>query len=85
MAASKAARSEPTHRDTNPQIVSSKDLGALSEAIYQAIAYRAYELYEARGCEHGHDLEDWFRAESELRWPGAVNIVESSGAVTVIC
>lgn len=31
-----------------------------------AIELRAYELFEARGCEHGHDWEDWFRAESEL-------------------
>jgi DUF2934 family protein len=31
-----------------------------------AIELRAYELFEARGCEHGHDSEDWFRAESEL-------------------
>jgi hypothetical protein len=31
-----------------------------------AIARRAYELFETRGCEHGHDWEDWFRAESEL-------------------
>jgi hypothetical protein len=31
------------------------------------IARRAYELYLARGCQHGHDLEDWVRAERELR------------------
>jgi Protein of unknown function (DUF2934) len=31
-----------------------------------AIAERAYELFELRGCEHGHDWEDWFRAELEL-------------------
>jgi hypothetical protein len=31
-----------------------------------AIARHAYELFETRGCEHGHDWEDWFRAESEL-------------------
>ena len=31
-----------------------------------AIAWRAYELFEMRGCEHGHAWEDWFRAESEL-------------------
>ena len=30
------------------------------------IARRAYELFETRGCEHGHDWEDWLRAESEL-------------------
>jgi len=27
---------------------------------------RAYGLYEARGREDGRDLEDWFRAESEI-------------------
>ena len=31
-----------------------------------AIAHRAYKLFETRGCEHGRDWEDWFRAESEL-------------------
>ena len=31
-----------------------------------AIARRAYGLFEARGCEHGHDWKDWLRAESEL-------------------
>ena len=30
------------------------------------IAKRAYELYLARGGEHGHDAEDWAQAESEL-------------------
>ena len=32
----------------------------------EEIARRAYELYLARGGEHGHDLEDWARAEAEL-------------------
>jgi hypothetical protein len=31
------------------------------------IARRAYELYLARGCQHGHDLEDWVQAERELK------------------
>ena len=30
------------------------------------IARRAYELFETRGGENGHDWEDWFRAELEL-------------------
>jgi hypothetical protein len=30
-------------------------------------AERAYELYLARGETPGHDLEDWLRAEAELR------------------
>jgi Protein of unknown function (DUF2934) len=31
------------------------------------IARRAYELYLGRGCEHGYDVDDWMRAERELR------------------
>ena len=30
------------------------------------IAKRAYDLYETRGLENGHDVEDWLRAEQEL-------------------
>ena len=32
----------------------------------EEVAKRAYELYLARGGEHGHDEEDWAQAESEL-------------------
>jgi hypothetical protein len=32
----------------------------------EAIARRAYELWEQRGCPHGCSQEDWFRAEAEL-------------------
>jgi len=27
---------------------------------------RAQELYEARGREDGHELDDWLRAEEEI-------------------
>jgi hypothetical protein len=30
------------------------------------IAHRAFEYYAARGGEHGHDLEDWLRAERDV-------------------
>ena len=30
------------------------------------IRLRAYELYEARGCQDGHEEEDWFRAKEEI-------------------
>ena len=32
-----------------------------------AVARRAYDLYLGRGCEHGHDVDDWVQAERELR------------------
>jgi hypothetical protein len=36
------------------------------EKVSEQIACRAYELYETRGREDGHDLEDWLRAEEEI-------------------
>jgi hypothetical protein len=36
------------------------------------IARRAYELYVARGGQHGSDLDDWLRAERELAAPRAL-------------
>lgn len=31
------------------------------------IARRAYQLYCERGCEPGREMDDWLRAEYELR------------------
>jgi HSP20 family protein len=47
------------------------------------IARRAYELFEARGCAHGHDWEDWFRAESELLRPLSVVVSENPEQISV--
>jgi Protein of unknown function (DUF2934) len=32
----------------------------------EEIRRRAYALYEQRGREDGHDIDDWLRAEVEL-------------------
>jgi hypothetical protein len=37
-----------------------------SEQVTNQIRIRAYQLFEARGCEHGHDVEDWCEAEHEV-------------------
>jgi Protein of unknown function (DUF2934) len=37
------------------------------EELEQQIRLRAYELYEARGRKHGHELDDWLRAKKEIR------------------
>ena len=45
-----------------------------------AIERRAFELFENRGRELGHELEDWLEAEHELMgWPAA-ELVEKEGA-----
>ncbi len=34
---------------------------------HNEIERRAYELYEQRGREDGHDCDDWWLAEAQLR------------------
>jgi HSP20 family molecular chaperone IbpA len=48
------------------------------QPVQLAIARRAYELFEKRNREHGHDWEDWFRAESELLRPVSIMTHESA-------
>ena len=51
-----------------PRVTPSAATPAPSEAqIRERIAHRAYELFEQRGGEPGHDAEDWARAEREVR------------------
>jgi hypothetical protein len=38
----------------------------------EEIAQRAYEIFQTRGGEPGHDLDDWLQAESELLRENAV-------------
>ena len=46
-----------------------KSLSQPANVTHSDVARRAYDLYLARGCEHGHDVDDWTQAERELRAP----------------
>ena len=37
------------------------------EPTSEEIATRAFEIYVSEGCREGSDLENWLRAERELR------------------
>ena len=41
-----------------------------SQNLEEEIRRRAHELYEERGREDGHDMEDWLRAEAEITGTG---------------
>jgi len=53
------------------------------QQLQLALARRAYELFVLRGREHGHDWQDWFRAESELLRPVSVAFSELDGRTSV--
>ena len=59
------------------------DLQPKVQKLQLAIACRAHELFEARGREHGHDLDDWLGAKSELLCPASIAMSESKDRVSV--
>lgn len=52
--------------------------------VMQAIARRAFELYESTGSCHGRDRDDWYRAEQELTALDAQILVETGGLALMI-
>ena len=47
----------------------------INEPAYnQDIRVRAYELFEQRSREEGHDLDDWLQAEAEFTMPARSEI-----------
>jgi hypothetical protein len=48
------------------------------------VARRAYELFQARGAEPGHDLENWLEAERELSRTAEDEVHDQSGEVDAI-
>jgi hypothetical protein len=35
--------------------------------FYAKVARKAYEFFERRGADHGHDVEDWLEAERAVK------------------
>ena len=60
-----------------------EDVNWAAQQVQLAIARRAYELFEDRGREHGHDWEDWFQAESELLRPVSAALSETGDRISV--
>ncbi len=73
-----------TERLTTPiGPIDPEQLQWITEETELEIARRAYELFQARGEEHGHDWEDWFRAESELLRPVSITLSETEKQISV--
>ena len=65
------------------RIVSCELVRSRSEEIRDAVARRAYEIFERRGRADGHHEEDWRQAESELVFPLAVTVTDAGECLTV--
>lgn len=67
----------------SPAIKSPDDIFRQMEKFASSISNRAYELFEKRGHQPGHDIEDWLQAESELFQKPEVE-VETKGKTIVV-
>ena len=55
----------------------------LMREMHDMISRRAFDLFEKGGRIFGRDLENWFRAESELLRPVNISIDETDGGLKV--
>lgn len=53
-------------RTTTPKTSPARDTVSAADSVHEQIARRAYELFLARGGEHGHADEDWRQAERDI-------------------
>jgi hypothetical protein len=52
--------------------------------LHELIARRAFELFESRGCENGHECEDWLEAEKQILVDLEANSGVRPGPLTTI-
>ena len=51
---------------TTPTVVKAENQSEPTPEILEQIRARAHELFEQRGREEGHDMDDWLQAEAEV-------------------
>ncbi len=79
MKGQQAIASQSSDMAAHPVFVEAEKLFEQMKETSQSIARRAYDFFEMRGREVGHDIEDWFRAEAELLRRVPVEITENDG------
>jgi HSP20 family protein len=83
MKSQQAIQTAKQQAPASPVFVEAEKLFEQMKEFSQSVARRAYEYFEARGREFGYDLEDWFRAESELMRRVPLEIKEADSQITV--
>ena len=65
-AAAAGDSARPDSSGNGPQAAQSGAPAPRPENLQAAIARRAYELYQKRGGQGGHELDDWLEAERQV-------------------
>lgn len=70
-------------RVEEPVVVKQVSLFEEVEKTLDAVARRAYEIFDGNGRVFGRDLDNWLQAEREFLKPIAVNLNETADTITV--
>ena len=79
----KSVTVQTTQAPASLRVVEPKSLFERIHQMQQAIARRAFELFEGDGALLGRDLEHWLKAEGELLHPVHMNVTESDDSLAV--
>lgn len=66
---------------TRPESIT--DFWSKIDKVMKQMEERAFQLFDERGREDGHDLEDWLRAEQELLAPVPITITEKNNEMRI--
>lgn len=77
------AAGKPKEVELIPRVVDPLEITSRGQEIVQRIAQRAFELFEGKGRGWGQELEDWFKAESELLHPTHLKLTETDQTLSV--
>lgn len=66
---------------TRPESIT--EFWSKADQVMKQMEERAFQLFEERGREDGHDLEDWFKAEQELLVPIPVTITQKGNELQI--
>jgi HSP20 family protein len=72
----------PAPATTSLKLVAPETLFERINHFQESIARRAFQLFEGRGALLGSDLDDWFRAETDLLHPVHLEINETDDTLT---
>ena len=79
----KSAGVQTARAPTSLRVVEPRTLFGRINRVYDSVARRAFELFETNGSNSGRELDDWFKAESEMLHPVHVHIDETEKGYSV--
>jgi len=60
-------KANPTEKELVTFALEPDTMGCVIRCLPSTIRERAHQLFEARGGQPGHELDDWLQAEREIK------------------